>query len=120
MIVTFTFVHCIVCVLCWAVVFSLQEETRIVRMVLGDTSIGISSAFSSDLMSTTPFRYIKAPKELKEQAEEQAAKRKRMPTESELFGTYASNQGQELVYRVKKSGAYGGYKIMKTVCLPMC
>ena len=36
---------------------TLQDETKIVRMVLSNTSIGISSAFSSDLMSTTPFRY---------------------------------------------------------------
>ena len=38
---------------------SLQEETKIVRMVLSNVSIGISSGFSSDLISTTPFRLIK-------------------------------------------------------------
>lgn len=32
-------------------------------MVLSSISIGISSAFSTDLISTTPFKYIKAPKE---------------------------------------------------------
>jgi hypothetical protein len=57
---------------------TLHEETKIVRMVLSPISIGISSAFSTDLISTTPFksvdpcpfssltlvvRYIKAPKE---------------------------------------------------------
>lgn len=36
---------------------TLQEETKIVRMVLSNVSIGISSAFSTDLISTTPFRY---------------------------------------------------------------
>ncbi len=36
--------------------FRLQEETKIVRMVLSNVSIGISSAFSSDLISTTPFK----------------------------------------------------------------
>lgn len=40
----------------------LREETRIVKMVLSNMSISISSAFSSDLISTTNFRYIKAPR----------------------------------------------------------
>lgn len=35
---------------------TLQEETKIVRMVLSNVSAGISSAFSSDLISTTSFR----------------------------------------------------------------
>ena len=39
------------------------DETRIVKMVLSDVSISISSAFSSDLISTTPFRFVQAPKE---------------------------------------------------------
>lgn len=42
---------------------SLVEETRIVRMVLSDISAAISSAFSSDLVSSTAFHYIKAPPE---------------------------------------------------------
>ena len=44
----------------------LQEETRIVRMVLSDFSMGISSALSTDLISTTLFRYIQAPKQVSE------------------------------------------------------
>jgi hypothetical protein len=35
---------------------TLLEETKIVRMVLSATSMGISSAFSTDLISTTSFR----------------------------------------------------------------
>ncbi len=35
---------------------SLLEETKVVRMVLSNVSIGISSAFSSDLVSTTSFK----------------------------------------------------------------
>lgn len=42
---------------------SLIEETRIVRMVLSDISAAISSPFSSDLVSSTSFHYIKAPPE---------------------------------------------------------
>ena len=32
------------------------------KMVLSDVSIAISSAFSSDLVSTTAFRYVAAPR----------------------------------------------------------
>ena len=35
---------------------TLIDETKIVRMVLSNVSIGISSGFSSDLISTTSFR----------------------------------------------------------------
>ena len=36
---------------------TLAEETKIVRMVLSNMSMGISSAFSSDLISTMAFRW---------------------------------------------------------------
>jgi hypothetical protein len=68
---------------------SLQEETKIVRMVLSNMSIGISSAFSSDLVTTTSFRYIKAPKPKAAQTpEEEAAikKRKADAIEEGAFG----------------------------------
>ena len=35
---------------------SLVDETKIVRMVLSNISVSISSAFSSDLVSTASFR----------------------------------------------------------------
>ena len=41
---------------------SLVDETKIVRMVLSNVSISVSSAFSCDLVSTVGFRYVKAPK----------------------------------------------------------
>ena len=41
---------------------SLVDETKIVRMVLSNVSISVSSAFSCDLVSTAAFRYVKAPK----------------------------------------------------------
>lgn len=50
---------------------SLVEETRIVRMVLSDISAAISSAFSSDLVSSTPFHYIKAPPDAAAKGEEE-------------------------------------------------
>jgi hypothetical protein len=96
---------------------TLQQETKIVRMILSNTSIGISSAFSSDLISTTSFRYIKAPKEFREKETEKALNNpkgeKRKDDEALAYGTYGSKGGQELVYRVKKDGAFGGYKIVK-------
>ena len=95
---------------------SLRDETKIVRMVLSNLSIGISSAFSCDLVSTTPFKYIKAPKEelstaaLKEIQEKKVRKRDDM--ERDAFGTYASGGGEKFVYRVRNKSAYGGYKIV--------
>ena len=37
--------------------------------------------------------------------------------EVSAFGTYASNLGATITYRVKKGGAYGGYKIVTQVWL---
>ncbi|KAF1332940.1 putative dehydrogenase, partial [Globisporangium splendens] len=95
---------------------SLVEETRIVRMVLSDISAAISSPFSSDLVSSTSFHYIKAPPE--EHSAEQEEKKKKIKhaaDEANAFGTYAGGTevGSQYAYRVKKSGAYGGYAIIK-------
>lgn len=96
---------------------SMQQETKIVRMVLSNTSIGISSAFTTDLISTTSFKYIKAPKEFREKEKEKDKEsqkgEKRKDEEALAYGTYGSKGGQELVYRVRKDGAFGGYKIVK-------
>lgn len=96
---------------------TLQQETKIVRMVLSNTSMGISSAFSSDLISTTSFHYIKAPKEYREKEKEKNIsnpKGEKLKDEEALaYGTYGSKGGQELVYRVKKEGSFGGYKVVK-------
>ena len=32
--------------------------------------------------------------------------------EEDAFGTYASSGGEKFVYRVKKTGSFGGYKIV--------
>ena len=95
---------------------TLRDETKIVRMVLSNLSIGISSAFSSDLVSTAPFRYIKAPKEEMSAAEVEEMNRKKIKKrddmERDAFGTYASSGGEKFVYRVRNKTAYGGYKII--------
>uniref|UniRef100_K3WD82 Uncharacterized protein n=1 Tax=Globisporangium ultimum (strain ATCC 200006 / CBS 805.95 / DAOM BR144) TaxID=431595 RepID=K3WD82_GLOUD len=95
---------------------SLVEETRIVRMVLSDISAAISSPFSSDLVSSTSFHYIKAPpEEHSTEQEEKKKKSKHAADEAIAFGTYAggTEAGSQYTYRVKKSGAYGGYAIVK-------
>ncbi|EQC34337.1 hypothetical protein SDRG_08109 [Saprolegnia diclina VS20] len=95
---------------------SLQEETRIVKMVLSDVSVSISSAFSSDLVSTTTFHYIKAPPDEDEKEKKERAKKKsKSDEEGFAFGTYAggTTAGSQYTYRVKKSGVYGGYAVMK-------
>ncbi|GMF12070.1 unnamed protein product [Phytophthora lilii] len=96
---------------------SLQDETRIVRMVLSDVSASVSSAFSSDLVSSTPFYFIKAPPEDRAQEQEQDKKKRKNMDETTAFGTYAggTEKGGQYTYRVKKSGAYGGYAIVKEV-----
>ena len=91
---------------------TLCDETRIVKMVLSDLSISISSPFSTDLCSTCKFRYIKAPKEEESLEEAAAAKRaKNMREEKAAFGTYASDGGKKFVYRTKHGF---GYKIVET------
>ena len=92
---------------------SLVEETKVVRMVLSNTSISISSAFSTDLVSTTAFRFAKAPKTAPDlESEERRKKEKLDALEKESVGTYSSNGGSVFAYRVKKEGAAGGYKIV--------
>ena len=96
----------------------MQDETRIVTMVLSNVSISISSAFTSDLVSSARFHYVKKPKSHTEVAKEQdeaAAKRRRKKEEEEqlAFGTYASRA--KFTYRVRKAGAFGGYKIVTEV-----
>ncbi|CEG46480.1 Protein of unknown function DUF1754, eukaryotic [Plasmopara halstedii] len=96
---------------------SLTEETRIVRMVLSDVSASVSSALSSDLVSSTSFYYIKAPpKGVEEEEDEQEKHKKKRKMDEEIaFGTYAggTEKGGQYTYRVKKSGAFGGYTIVK-------
>ena len=71
---------------------TLQQETRIVTMVLSNVSIAISSAFSSDLISNTRFTFIKKPRDLvaEGQAAEANKKKKKKEDEALAFGTYVS------------------------------
>uniref|UniRef100_A0A7R9U8G9 Uncharacterized protein n=1 Tax=Pinguiococcus pyrenoidosus TaxID=172671 RepID=A0A7R9U8G9_9STRA len=96
---------------------TLMEESRQVRMLLSDISLSVDAPFSSDLVSTTSFRYLKLPKddaERKEEEEDAAARRRknRDQEESSAVGTYSSDMGTRVTMRVKKAGAYGGYQII--------
>jgi hypothetical protein len=62
------------------------------------------------------YRFIKAPEEAvnsnTREETNKAKKEKENEKEKAAFGTYASQGGQQFVYRVKKGGAFGGYKIV--------
>ncbi|CAN0262806.1 unnamed protein product [Scytosiphon promiscuus] len=91
---------------------TLREETRIVKMVLSNMSISISSPFSSDLISTTNFRYIKAPRlEVSAEAKAEDGKRRKVQEEDSAFGTYAGAGGKRLVYRERTPA--GNYRIIE-------
>ncbi len=88
-------------------------------MVLSNVSIAISSSFSTDLISTTAFQYIKAPRDrAQEEADAQKVidkKRKVIEDGSSEVTTKESKEGGEnFVYRMKKDGpnSSGGYKIV--------
>ena len=93
-----------------------MEETKIVKMVLSNTSISVSSNFSTDLISTTTFKYVSAPKAAKrQQTEEDKRLQARIvakESEEAAFGTYAGQGGTSFTYRVKNAGAAGTYKIV--------
>mmetsp|Transcript_35858 Transcript_35858/g.83100 ORF Transcript_35858/g.83100 Transcript_35858/m.83100 type:complete len:175 (-) Transcript_35858:28-552(-) len=87
---------------------TLMDETRIVTMVLSNVSISISSPFSSDLISTLAFRYVKAPKEKREVVVDEHAKRqKKARDEDAAFGTYGGELGTKFVYRERKRQGTG-------------
>lgn len=91
---------------------TLREETRIVKMVLSNMSIGISSPFSSDLISTTKFRFIKAPRlEMSAASKAEDSKRRKTQEEDSAFGTYAGEGGKRLVYRERTPA--GNYRIIE-------
>jgi hypothetical protein len=48
-------------------------------------------------------------------AEQKEQKKRKLQEEKQAFGTYAGDLGTTLTYRVKKPGAYGGYKIVTEV-----
>mmetsp|Transcript_13183 Transcript_13183/g.25185 ORF Transcript_13183/g.25185 Transcript_13183/m.25185 type:complete len:247 (-) Transcript_13183:441-1181(-) len=87
------------------------EEMRVVTMVLSPVSISISSAFSSDLSTPTPFNYISKPRDDKKEkaARAQKARREQTEVEERAMGSYGAKG--EIIYREKTE--HGGYRIRK-------
>ncbi len=97
---------------------STQEEMRVITIRLSDTSASISSAFSTDLGSPTPFQSIAKPRNVKKEQRDRDKKDKMTKEEMErsAFGTYKSSSGdgsgrQEFVYRERTVN--GGYRIRR-------
>lgn len=95
-----------------------------------------SSPFSSDLITSTQFHCLRLPRKEASKEEQEVCKwhcevdllvlprlvmgqkesrKRKIEEEGTAFGTYAGEGGEKLTYRVKKSGAYGGYKIISQV-----
>lgn len=95
---------------------TLVDETRIVTMVVSNVSISVSSAFSSDLVSTCAFRYVSAPRDYEETPEMRAIRLKNQEAAQQdaALGDYGSSNA--LVYRKRKKGVVGGsngYEIIR-------
>ena len=84
-----------------------RQEMRVVTMRLSDTSINLSSAFSSDLKHPTEFMYISKPKSTAPSAPSGPTQLK--PEEQAAFGTFSSHK--ELIYHEKTE--HGSYRIKK-------
>ena len=84
-------------------------------MVLSDVSISISSPFSTDLITSTTFEFITAPKS--NIVPIPASTVKTISDTDLAFGTYAggTEKGTTVTYRVRKKTAYGGYTLIKEV-----
>ena len=87
------------------------EEMRIVKMVLSQISISISSAFSSDLKIPTQYKFIVKPRDIKKEKADKARKAmvEKEEVEARAMGTYG-NKG-EIIYREKTE--HGSYRIRR-------
>lgn len=73
--------------------------------------MGVSSPFSSDLISGTKFEFIKKPKSKDDKKDEENKLKKKSKNEVD-FGTYTDKGGETITYRVRNPGVYGTYKIV--------
>lgn len=87
------------------------DETRIVKMVLSNVAIGISSAFSSDLVSTTPFRYVRAPEDIVARENMERAQKKQAIAEEDTEGIIGKPTEGKMAYRVMRANKTG-YEIV--------
>jgi len=88
-----------------------REEMRVITMVLSKISISISTAFSEDIKTPTPFQYISKPRDVKKESATRArqALEEKETVERHAMGTYG-NKG-EMIYREKTE--HGGYRIRR-------
>ena len=86
-----------------------QQEMRVVTMRLSDTSINLSSGFSSSLSKPTTFYYIRKPRNIRqEQREKQkASDEETKERQMHAFDVYGGTN--TLVYREKTEN--GSYRI---------
>ena len=97
---------------------SLARETRVIKMILSDESLALSSGFSTDLISQTTYHVLKRPPPSKAEIEKDiaAAQSKttqdRAETHAQAYGTYGGGAGQTVTYRERLSGAHGSYRIV--------
>lgn len=80
---------------------TLMEETRLISMVVSNVALGISSAFSSDLISTAAFKFVKAPKTTNNEDGESLAKKLRGPA-GEIFGRNGKSREELMDARCSK------------------
>lgn len=87
------------------------EEMRVITMVLGDISISVSSAFSCNIKTPSPFKYISKPRnDMKEKAMKVAkARQEKEAIEHRAMGTYGGEK--EIIYREKTE--QGSYRIKR-------
>ena len=95
-----------------------KNETKIIKMILSDTSLGISSSFSNDIKIKSEFQYVNVLPDLDVntiKTKEINQTNKLIIDEEKALGTYASKNGTEIVYHERKKGsnATGGYKIIR-------
>ena len=97
---------------------SLACETRVIKMILSDESLALSSGFSTDLISHTTFHVLKRPPPSKSEiAAAQAALQNKSAQDrhsehAHAYGTYGGGGGQTVTYRERIPGAHGSYRIV--------
>lgn len=97
---------------------SLARETRVIKMILSDESLALSSGFSTDLISQTSYHVLKRPPRSKSEIEKDIAAaqsktlKERAETHAQAYGTYGGGAGQTVTYRERLSGAHGSYRIV--------
>lgn len=87
----------------------VNEEMRVVTMRLSNTSVNLSSAFSTNLRQPTKFQYVKKPKNQKAEQDQrnQKLREEANALEKNAFDIYGSGTSKVFTYREKtETGSY--------------